>query len=207
MKVAIEMLRQGHGGTLLLVPKDAELLGLRGNPRYAIEPGNRRVVSSVMREGEKNSRPFGVPPAGVTSPWDSELQYLQKRTLSLRLEGVLSFVGKLTAVDGATVINSDFELVGFGAMIDFTRDKSDGRCVQLIDPAKPSERTNRIPLSDFPGGARHQSAIHFCFQNPSAVAFVASQDGILSLFFKPSDTSDVIAIRPFHPGTDFLREV
>lgn len=86
-----------------------------------------------------------------------------------RLDDTLSFLGRLTAVDGAVVITDRFRLVGFGAEVRVSDVPIDH--VYLGG----NERPRRVAFEEF--GTRHRSAFRLCFALPEASAIVVSQDG------------------------------
>jgi hypothetical protein len=86
-------------------------------------------------------------------------------------------VGQVTAVDGATLLDMDLGLLAFGAMIRSSPSSiGDVLCVEA-GRAKAGGVTRSIGEL---GGARHRAAAKFCCRIQESVAFVASQDGVLT---------------------------
>jgi DNA integrity scanning protein DisA with diadenylate cyclase activity len=83
----------------------------------------------------------------------------------------------LTAVDGALVLTSDLRVVGFGAEI-------------VLDAAVPVTAYEAIgpgqflPVDSESFGMRHRSALRCVGNTEGVAAFVVSQDGRVSLFWK-----------------------
>jgi hypothetical protein len=99
--------------------------------------------------------------------------------LSAALAETAKDVGRLTAVDGAVLLNTDLEVLGFGAMIK-TGELKDDTQVVVLEPGvsdSPNQATTLAAL----GGSRHRSAAEYCNAQKEALAFVASQDGPLTL--------------------------
>ena len=99
---------------------------------------------------------------------------------------VVDAVAGLTAVDGATLITSRYELLAFGVKIG----RPDGRPrverVELSEPIEGGAPAVVNPLQL--GGTRHISAAQFAQDQPDAVALVASQDGRFTIFaWSPPD--------------------
>jgi hypothetical protein len=95
-------------------------------------------------------------------------------------------VAGLTAVDGATVVTSTYELLAFGAKI--TR-RAGASAVEQVIVTEPTEGNvaERMHPGQL-GGTRHLSAAQFVHDQPGAVALVASQDGRFTIFaWSPSD--------------------
>jgi DNA integrity scanning protein DisA with diadenylate cyclase activity len=111
---------------------------------------------------------------------------------------LLRSVARLAFIDGALVVDESGMLLGAGAMI--RTEETPNFNVLLLNPLIPSEKYKRIPLSSFSGGARHRSALVFCYLNPGALALVVSHDGVMSFFVRPSDEDGVMAVRPFRMG-------
>lgn len=186
------MLALGHGGTLLVVDKEATHAGLVWHP--ALTPSTRpdALLAEAVLLDERATlgelRLEGEPVA----------QYVARR---MRVEKVhneaLDFVAHLTAVDGAVVLDNQLGLLGAGATIQ-TPDSAMPLEVVVEDPRQRGEES-RATLSSL-GGNRHTSAVCFCAQQPTfALALVASQDGDLSFFARRNDGL-VHALRPFELG-------
>jgi hypothetical protein len=92
----------------------------------------------------------------------------------------VTMVAGLTAVDGATVISDQYEVLAFGAKI--TRRDGNPRVEQLIvtEPIAGSEPEIGNPATL--GGTRHFSAAQFTQDQKDALALVASQDGRFTVF-------------------------
>jgi hypothetical protein len=89
-------------------------------------------------------------------------------------------IAGLTAVDGATVITTDYQLLAFGAKI--VRRLGSPQVAQVI-VTEPIE--GGIPLIAEPaqfGGTRHLSAAQFVHDQRDSIALVASQDGRFTAF-------------------------
>ena len=94
-----------------------------------------------------------------------------------RIKIISNTIWVITAVDGATVINSDYALLGFGAKI--TISATFAGTIEWFDPML--HESKKISISEA-GGMRHRSAIQFVSDNPGCIAIVASQDRRLTLF-------------------------
>lgn len=96
------------------------------------------------------------------------------------LRRVIDLLGGFTAVDGATIINSEYELLAFGAKV--TR-IAEGQQVEKIIMTEPI--INNTPVMMHPaqnGGTRHMAAAQFVHDQRDAQAMVASQDGHFTIF-------------------------
>ncbi|MGH9144370.1 MAG: putative sensor domain DACNV-containing protein, partial [Vicinamibacterales bacterium] len=160
VQLAVSMREHGRGGLLLVVPE--------GDPAW---------LDSIVRP-----IPYAVVPAfgelaelTRTTPPDDELRLWQDA-----VNRSVDAVAGLTAVDGATVLTSTYELMAFGAKI--ARRKGSPQ-VEQVTVTEPIE--GDVALTVHPtqlGGTRHLSAAQFVHDQRRAVALVASQDGRFTVF-------------------------
>jgi Probable sensor domain DACNV len=89
-------------------------------------------------------------------------------------------IAGLTAVDGATLITTDYELLAFGAKI--VRRKGSSHVAQVIvtEPIEGGSPVIAEPAQF--GGTRHLSAAQFVHDQRDTIALVASQDGRFTAF-------------------------
>jgi hypothetical protein len=170
--LAASMRAHGRGGALLIVP-DGGSAGAHADWRESIvEP----IVYSV-------------------APRFSELADLMGRGLDERrthewqedLRRAVDAVAGLTAVDGATIITKNYELLAFGAKITRRRSRPPVERVLVTEPILDSPASIMTPSQL--GGTRHLSAAQFVQDQPEATALVASQDGRFTIFqWSPCDT-------------------
>jgi DNA integrity scanning protein DisA with diadenylate cyclase activity len=139
VRLAVSMRAHGHGGSLLVVPKD----------RHEWRNSIRQPTS------------YGVDP-----PFSE-------------LEAIDALAG-LTAVDGATVINDQFELLAFGVKIVRPRGAARVEQVLVTEPIEGS-REEIVEVSQL-GNTRHLSATQFVSDQRDSIALVASQDGRVTVF-------------------------
>ena len=128
------------------------------------------------------------PMAYAVSPPFAELALLGRgpadparlRTWREELGHAVDAVAGLTAIDGATVITADYELLTFGAKIARRRGFPQIEQITLTEPIEGSAAAVVTP-GDL-GGTRHLSAAQFIHDQRDALALVASQDGRFSVF-------------------------
>ena len=160
VQLAASMRAHGRGGSLLVVPHDVETWreSIIWPAPYAVLPAYRELADLMRQDAEtRNSR-----------LWQEAL-----------FDAVEAMAG-LTAVDGATVINDQYELLAFGAKI--TRRDGGARVEQVVmtEPVVGHVPSVTLPLQL--GGTRHFSAAQFVLDQRNAVALVASQDGRFTVF-------------------------
>ncbi len=160
-----------HGGTFLVVPKDADV-STRLRLTYAMKSDRLQVAIHKRASFE----PGLSNPNYRTSMAGSNLDdaHFSERDLARTSDLVASFA----AVDGAVVLERDLTVLGFGAEILETKIPSESEFIEF--GKHPHGRPDEKPLSSF--GMRHRSAYRFCENVEGAIVFVVSQDGGLRVF-------------------------
>jgi hypothetical protein len=138
-----------------------------------------------------------TPVLYAVSPLFSELAVLLKDREGARSEHewqedvrrAVEALAGLTAVDGATLINDQYELIAFGAKLMRRRGSTSVERVLLTEPVEGSARSVVNPYQL--GGTRHFSAAQFVFDQPGSTALVASQDGRFTIL-KWSPAEDIV---------------
>ena len=162
------MLSHGHGGLLLILPSSQnDWQQHLASIRYQPSPPSRILREAVDSLQAAGTLPFSMPQALMA--------FSQQQVLRDACE----LVGLLTAIDGATIVNTELELTAFGAMIKSGRLPVETE-VYTLQPGRSADTGNRLPLARL-GGARHRSAAEFCAYEHDAIACVASQDGPLTV--------------------------
>ena len=160
VELAVSMRAHGRGGMMLVVPSgsDAWLESIVQPMSYAVSPVFSGLADIVTRAGaERQSR-----------EWQDEM------------EDAVAAVAGLTAVDGATVMTDQYQLLAFGAKIARRRGSSLVEQTSLSEPIVGGESAVLHPSAL--GGTRHLSAAQFVHDQRDAVALVASQDGRFTIF-------------------------
>ena len=101
--------------------------------------------------------------------------------------------------DAQSSLHLQNQLIGAETMI--RTEETPDFSVALVNPQSPTEPCKRVTLSSFSAGARHRSALVFCYLNPGAAALVVSHDGVMSLLTRPVMEDCVVALRPLRRGT------
>ncbi len=158
VQLAVSMRAHARGGSLLLVPQgtDAWRESIVWPVPYAVTPPFP-VLADLMRQDEKDER-----------VWQESM-----------LDAVEAIAG-MTAVDGATVITDQYELLAFGAKNGRREGGTQVEQVIVTEPVIDSTASVVHPVQL--GGTRHLSAAQFVKDQPDSVALVASQDGRFTIF-------------------------
>jgi hypothetical protein len=159
--IAVSMRAHGRGGLLLVVPPASE--GWRAS-----------IVQPIMYE--------------LRPPFTELADLMRETNLDVRAEPawvdavarVVDAVAGVTAVDGASVMTEDFELLAFGAKIARRRGWPPIERVTVTEPIEGGAPEVVHPTAL--GGTRHLSAAQFVHDQRDATALVASQDGRFTVF-------------------------
>jgi hypothetical protein len=155
IRLAISMRAHGRGGSLLVVPANTDLWreSVVQPIQYALVPPFSALAELMNDRGSENA----------DRRWIDALLYA--------VEGVAG----LTAVDGATVMTDNYEVLAFGAKIVRRRGSSQITNMVMTEPIEGASAVVVEPGQL--GGTRHLSAAQFVYDQHDAVALVASQDG------------------------------
>jgi hypothetical protein len=160
MQLAVSMRMHGRGGLLLVVPpgSDAWTESILHPISYAVVPAFSGLADLMRKDaGSEPSR-----------RWEDALGR------------AVDEIAGLTAVDGATLIDSDYKLLAFGAKIIRRIDSPPVTQVTLTEPIEGGSAVMVEPAQF--GGTRHLSAAQFVHDQRDAIASVASQDGRFTVF-------------------------
>jgi hypothetical protein len=166
LELAVSIRAHGRGGTLLVVPagSDAWTDSILQPITYSVAPAFSRLADLMRKSaGNKPSR-----------RWED--------ALGRAVDGIAG----LTAVDGATLMTADYELLAFGAKIVRRRGSPQVAQVIVTEPIEGGSPVIEEPAQF--GGTRHLSAAQFVHDQRDAIALVASQDGRFTVFaWSPSE--------------------
>ncbi|MGN7722598.1 putative sensor domain DACNV-containing protein [Chitinophaga sp. 22620] len=173
IQIAVSMRAHKRGGILLVTPA-----------------GNDRWKESVIHPLQ-----YPVNPAfsGVADLLKLDSNVTSEIYWQNALRREVDNITGLTAVDGATVINDQQELLAFGAKITRAISSTSVEEVLMSEPI-----VGGTPLLMHPsriGGTRHLSAAQFVHDQRDAQALVASQDGYFTVFTWSGPSQIVMAHR------------
>lgn len=160
IQLSASMRAHGHGGTFLVVPAQSERWreSIAQPILYSVAPAFAALSSLVHQKVEEEAR----------RSWESALRR------------AVDTIGGMSAVDGATVINDQYDVLAFGAKIR----RKEG-CPPVDKWVITEPVVGNLPIVVQPtehGGTRHLSAAQFVFDQRDALALVASQDGKFTVF-------------------------
>jgi hypothetical protein len=169
VQLAVSIRAHRRGGLMLLVPK-----GGTEWQQSIVQPVTYNVtpplgeLAMLTRFTELESLPDSPRIEHGVRSWHEELG-----------RSVDAIAG-LTAIDGATVLSSEYELLAFGAKITRRRGAAPVEQVTLTEPVLESPALIVAPGQL--GGTRHLAAAQFIHDQRDALALVASQDGRFTVF-------------------------
>jgi hypothetical protein len=160
VQLAASMRAHGRGGSLLVVPHGSEQWreSIVWPVLYSVSPPFTEL-SELMRQ---------CPEESDERLWQESFQDAVEATAGL------------TAVDGATVISDQYELLAFGAKIGRREGGAQVEQVVVTEPVVGNLAQTVHPVQI--GGTRHMSAAQFVQDQRGSVALVASQDGRFTVF-------------------------
>mgnify|MGYP005751821541 CR=1 FL=1 len=160
VQLAVSMRAHGRGGSLLVVPagSDSWRKSIVHPISYAVEPSFSGLGDLVRQEEQEKKQP--------------QWQELLRREVD-------SIAG-LTAVDGATLISNDYQVLAFGAKIGRPEGNPPVERVLFTEPVVGGSAIVAHPAKN--GGTRHLSAAQFVQDQQDAMALIASQDGRFTIY-------------------------
>lgn len=160
-----------HGGCIFIVPENKRPLHTT-SPKYQCD--DRTIWTCLTGKLILHDQYYGTnsaTPAQHDAETATSLQS-EMQDVENGLRDALDTVARLSAVDGAVVINRKLELIEFGAVVKLgqTAPYKVFRCED-----RRATKKEKIAVENY--GTRHRSAFEFCFHNQPSVAIVVSQDG------------------------------
>ena len=160
VQLSVSMRAHGRGGLLLLVPSGSDAW-----QESIVRPIPYAVVPSFPELAELTRE---RPDATRDRAWQDAVNR------------AVEAIAGLTAVDGATVLTNQYELLAFGAKITRRKGSSQVEQVAVTEPVEGNVAVTVHPTQL--GGTRHLSAAQFVHDQRDTVALVASQDGRFTIF-------------------------
>ena len=159
VQLSASMRAHGHGGIMLVVPSntDAWRESIVHPILYSIIPPFTGLSDLLRQEADTTER-----------LWQTQLRR------------AVDTVAGLTAVDGAIVINDQYDLLAFGAKIRRRPGSAPVEQMVATEPIMGDEAVVVHPALH--GGTRHLSAAQFVYDQRDTLALVASQDGRFTIF-------------------------
>ena len=155
MKTINKMRKHEHGGILLIIPDK--------------ESADEVLEKSIEKD-------ISFKPNFTFEAIKDSLSVLERNQRNEVPYNYVNLLGQLTAVDGATIITKDFDVIAFGVKI--KRNESNDLKIIVKEPFENSKDVYKPKT-----GMRHFSAAQFVLYQKDAFAIVASQDGVVSIMY------------------------
>lgn len=114
--------------------------------------------------------------------WEA-ISVIGKKGTADEIKGAISFIASQSCVDGVVLFNTNMITNGFGAVL---RAKKMPRKIFGSSTATAAPKS-LLPYDPKHYGTRHRSMIAYCWNHPSALGLVISQDGDIRVFSKIED--------------------
>jgi hypothetical protein len=160
VQLAASMRVHKRGGLVLIVPpaSDRWRKSIVQPVKYPVSP-NYTMINDLLKHASREGRRL---------EWQEDL-----------LEAI-DLIGGFTAIDGATIITSEYHLLAFGAKVARSDTSSPVGEIVVTEPVLGG-RAQQVHAAQT-GGTRHLAAAQFVYDQPDAIALVASQDGQFTVF-------------------------
>jgi len=160
VQLAVSMRAHRRGGLLIVTPpgSDAWRDSIVQPITYVVSPAFAELANLVERGGGRDAQ----------RQWEDSLAR------------AVDAVAGLTAVDGATLMTSKYEVLAFGAKIVRRRGQPQVEQMTVTEPIESNAPVVINPTAF--GGTRHLSAAQFVHDQRDSVALVAGQDGHFTVF-------------------------
>jgi Probable sensor domain DACNV len=159
VQLAVSMRAHRRGGMLIVLP-----------------PGTDVWRESIVQPISYAARPPFSELAHLVESASAEHHFQWEDSLKRAVDAVAG----LTAVDGATLMTSSYDVLAFGAKIARRRGQPPVEQMTVTEPVEGNAPIVMNPTTF--GGTRHLSAAQFVHDQRDAVALVAGQDGRFTVF-------------------------
>ena len=158
IQLAVSMRAHARGGLLIVVPAGSDAWRESASIPIPYQVAPYAELSRLLRAGEDERG----------TEWRDALHR------------AVDAIAGLTAVDGATVLNENHEVLAFGVKL--VRKRRSEVVEQVSVTAPVVGNVGKVVEPSALGGTRHLSAAQFVHDQRDALAMVASQDGRFTVF-------------------------
>jgi hypothetical protein len=155
-----EIVAHGHGGILIISPEEQPAIAAPAPYRMVLDSSLAALLRLAWRSGKRKEAAFG--------------QLLRGAFLT-EAERVVEELVRLTAIDGAVLLNRELALMAFGVILPV------GPEIPVVVTA-PGGRERFVDFST--RGTRHRASATYAAAHPGSVVFVVSEDGQVSCLFR-----------------------
>lgn len=176
----IRLLR--HGGTIIFVSNNKTW------KKFAEKPLSYESFDNLCYNGikhlEKNLEHFLQEPSElkIKDLARSAVNMISGAEYKAFIADAARYVAYLTGVDGAVVLNNEFDVLAFGVKIKEIQKSNKSEKVTKIMPYENRIKPKESALIHEFRGKRHLSTARFVMNYPDSIAFTVSQDGGITGF-------------------------
>jgi hypothetical protein len=172
---------QPHGGILVLSADDEPSIPEEAS--FALESDAH--LWDVLHE-------LSIEPETQSTAPGRASELLHREAMRAEIERSISEIGRMTALDGGTILDRRLGVRGFGIVLPV---RSDVAVVEVMDAAA----TVRRPFALDQYGARHRAAASYAATHAGSLVFVASATGDIGCMLRDDD-SEVVLMWRFRSG-------
>jgi hypothetical protein len=164
-----EIVAHGHGGILIISPEEQPAAATLAPYRMTVDSSLAATLRLAWRSGKNKQVAFG--------------QLLRGAFLT-EAERIVEELVRLTAIDGAVLLNRELALIAFGIILPVRPD------VPVVT-ATPRGNGRDCAIDLGARGTRHRAGATYAADHPGSVVFVASEDGQVSCLNRESRDTPV----------------
>jgi hypothetical protein len=165
-----EIVAHSHGGILVISPDEHPSIAESAPYRIGLDFSLGALLRLAWRIREKPGREFAA---------------LLRGAFLTEAERITEELGRLTAIDGAVLLNRSLALVAFGVILPVRQQ------IAVVE-ATPTDGEGGPRYVDLGSrGTRHRAAATYAEDHPGSVVFVASEDGQVSCLLREHDDAPV----------------
>lgn len=177
-----------HGGAILIADNSADL-DVKYRIHYerltqAMVSHAKAAIDNFVTEGKiEEDLSTGKRSVNKALYLKETSSFYRKKGTGDEIKGAISFIASQTCVDGVVLFNRSMVSNGFGAVL---RAKKMPRKIYVSSTATATPKSLE-PHDPRHYGTRHRSMIAYCWNHPSSLGLVFSQDGDIRAFSKIED--------------------
>jgi hypothetical protein len=177
-----------HGGTLVFTADEKSWKRLVERQKYESMSqfkynGIKRVEQSLIEEMVSELQEKTKTTEEARSQFvETGINLLASDRYKTFMNNAARSVAYLTAVDGAAILDKNYNVLAFGAKIKETQKVGRNQTVVKVLPLESDSHPKESPLTHEFRGKRHLSAARFVLNNPDSLVFTVSQDGGITCF-------------------------
>jgi hypothetical protein len=175
-----EMVAHGRGGILIISQDEHPVVAESAPYRLVLDFSLGALLRLAWRVREKTQRePRDFEADSATAGTSEHVAFgaLLRNAFQTEAERVIEELGRLTAIDGAVLLNRSLALVAFGMILPVRQQ------IEVVEAADPGAEGDVHHIDLGSRGTRHRAAATYAAEHPGSVVFISSEDGEVSCLF------------------------